>query len=184
MKDNGNPEIEKWVQEALDTGFSHACALDVSTVKLLPEVRKMCEMNTCGAYGKNWTCPPACGSMEECTERVRKYQHGILMQTVGKVEDWMDFEGMMRVEKEHKQHFMAYVRKIREAIPDILPAGAGGCRICETCTYPDEPCRHPDLAYPSMEAYGMDVNQTCAANGLKYNYGQNTIAYSACVFLP
>ena len=42
-------ELEKL---GLDTGFSHIAPLKCSTIELLPEVRQMCEANTCGMYGK------------------------------------------------------------------------------------------------------------------------------------
>ena len=55
-------ELEKL---GLDTGFSHIAPLKCSTIELLPEVRQMCEANTCGMYGKRWSCPPGCG-LKDC----------------------------------------------------------------------------------------------------------------------
>ena len=60
-------ELKKLGEEA---GFTHVSALDCSTIKLLPEVRQMCASNTCHMYGKNWHCPPGCGTLEECEARV------------------------------------------------------------------------------------------------------------------
>ena len=81
-------ELEKL---ALDTGFSYAAELDASTLELRQEVRDMCGANTCGMYGRNLACPPACGTLEECRKQVEEYGHGIIVQTVGDVEDSMDF---------------------------------------------------------------------------------------------
>lgn len=176
--------MEQWLQIALETGFTYAVGIPEDAVKLLPEVRSMCESNTCHAYGKNWSCPPACGTLEECSRRLSGYSRGILLQTVGEVEDWMDFEGMMRVEKQHKDTLERFVNRIRQEVPDVLPLGSGGCRICETCTYPDNPCRFPERCFSSMEAYGMEVSRICKNCGLEYNYGPGKIAYTACCFLP
>lgn len=176
--------MDKWIKQALETGFSYAVELDFSSMELLPEIRQMCEMNTCGAYEKNWSCPPACGSLEACSERLSQYKSGILVQTVGEIEDWMDFEGMMRIEQEHKEKFDLFAQELRKEIPQCLPVGTGGCRVCSSCTYPDSPCRFPDKCYTSMEAYGMEVNRICKANNLQYNYGPGKIAYTACYFLP
>lgn len=88
-------------------GFTHIAPLDCSTIQLLPEVRQMCASNTCHMYGKNWSCPPGCGTLEECENRVRQYRHGILVQTVGNLEDSMDVETMMETEVAHKEHFFA-----------------------------------------------------------------------------
>ena len=134
-------ELEKL---GLDTGFSHIAPLKCSTIELLPEVRQMCEANTCGMYGKRWSCPPGCG---------------------------------------HKQNFYAMEKLLRETYPDMLAIGAGCCTKCETCTYPDEPCRFPKKAFSSMEAYGMLVTQICKANDMTYYYGPCTIAYTSCYLL-
>ena len=56
-------ELEK---QGLAHGFSHVASLDCSTIELMSEVRAMCEKNTCHRYGKCWSCPPGCGSLEEC----------------------------------------------------------------------------------------------------------------------
>lgn len=174
--------METLIRMALEEGFTYAGELAVENIELLPEVRKMCEQNTCHAYGKSWACPPACGTLDECRVRLSSFHTGILLQTVGEIEDWMDFEGMMEAEKTHKETFDRYVERLRKDGRDILPVGTGGCRICETCTYPGEPCRFPERSYASMEAYGMEVSRICRASGLKYNYGPGKIAYTACCF--
>ena len=53
----------------------------------------------------------------------------------------------------------------------------------QTCTCPDAPCRFPDQAFSSMEAYGMLVMQVCQANHLDYYYGPGKIAYTSCYLL-
>ena len=81
----------------------------------------MCASNTCHMYGKNWHCPPGCGTLEECEARVRSYRQGILVQTVGELEDSMDGEGMMETEKAHKEHFFALEEKLRSQYPRCFP---------------------------------------------------------------
>lgn len=165
------------------TGFSHIAPLDCSTIQLLPEVRQMCANNTCHMYGKNWSCPPGCGTLEECEARVRQYTYGILVQTVGNLEDSMDVETMMETEAEHKEHFFALEEQLRPKYPAMLPIGAGCCTRCKECTYPDNPCRFPNKTFASMEAYGMLVTQVCQDNNLTYYYGPCTITYTSCFLL-
>ena len=131
---------------------------------------------------KNWSCPPGCGTLEECEARVRQYTHGILVQTVGNLEDSMDVETMMETEAEHKKHFFALEEQLRAKYPTMLPIGAGCCTRCKECTYPDNPCRFPDKTFASMEAYGMLVTQVCQDNNLTYYYGPCTITYTSCFF--
>lgn len=143
----------------------------------------MCASSACHMYGKCWSCPPGCGSLEECEKNIRKYKTGIIVQTVGELEDELDGETMMETEALHKKNFYAFEQKLRELYPDMLALGAGACRRCKVCTYPDSPCRFPKKMFSSMEAYGMLVTQVCQANDLKYYYGPCTIAYTSCYLL-
>ena len=173
-------ELERLAKEV---GFTHIGYLKRSTIELMPEVRQMCSSNSCGAYRKKWCCPPACGTLEECGQRLQKYDHGILVQTMGVLEDSFDYETMMDTEAAHKEHFDALEEILRRQYPDMLAIGAGACTRCPVCTYPDSPCRFPERAFASMEAYGMLVTQVCKANDRTYYYGPNPIAYTSCYLL-
>ncbi len=176
-------DIEKLQKMGLEAGFTKVGLLKCDTIEVLPEVRQMCEKNTCHMYKKNWSCPPGCGDLEACREKIGRYREGILVQTVGKLEDPMDGETMMETETIHKKHFYEFEKVLRADWPGMLPVGAGCCTRCQTCTYPDAPCRFPEQAFSSMEAYGMLVTQVCKANGLEYYYGPCPIAYTSCYLL-
>lgn len=173
-------ELEKL---ALDLGFSYVTRLDASTLSPLAEVRDMCAANTCGMYGKNLACPPACGTLEECRERIGKYRFGILLQMAGQIEDSLDFEGMQEIEARHKKSFFRLIKALRPLYPDMLPLGAGCCTVCKTCIGPGGECRFPDHRISSLEAYGILVNDLCTKNGMKYYYGPGTMAYTSCCLL-
>ena len=164
---------------AFSCGFSCVGELDAKTIVLRDEVRDMCAANRCKRYNACWSCPPACGSIEECRAEVAKYHSGILVQTVAQLEDEFDGEGMMETEALHKANF----QKLRQTLKgeNILALGAGSCTVCKKCTYPDESCRFPEKRISSMEAYGMVVTEVCRANGMTYHYGKNTITYTRCV---
>ena len=167
----------------LSCGFSEAALLDCGTIELREEVRRMCAADTCGMYGKNWSCPPACGSLEKCREKVRGYRFGILVQTIGELEDSWDYEGMQETEKQHKETFRKAAVLLREQYPGLLALGAGCCTVCASCSYPDGPCRFPEKRISSMEAYGIVVSDLCKANEMGYYYGPGKIAYTSCYLL-
>ena len=164
-------------------GFTYTAPLDPKTIDVKMEVRQMCEANTCGRYNKCWSCPPGCGSLEEHRERVAGYNIGILVQTVGELEDNLDFEAMMDTEAAHKKHFLEFYAELRKLYPGMLALGSGSCTQCKPCAYPDAPCRFPEKMVSSMEAYGMLVTEVCKANNMRYNYGPCTIAYTSCYLL-
>lgn len=175
--------MKELMRMAEEAGFSHAAPLDPATIELKDEVRAMCADNSCGQYDKRWSCPPGCGELAECAKRVAAYRGGLLVQTVGELEDSMDVETMMETEADHKAHFQALYAALRREHPDMLALGAGCCKQCAECSYPTAPCRFPDKMVSSMEAYGMLVLEVCKRNNLEYYYGPNTIAYTSCFLL-
>lgn len=167
-------------EEALELGFDAAEPIDVSTLKPQEWVRSECAENKCQAFNKNWTCPPACGTLDECAERMHSYKQGLLVQTIGHLTKDIDSRGYAETGMKHNDTFRKFAELVKQRYPDALCLGAGGCRVCEKCAYP-EPCRFPQKAYSSMEGYGLFVTQVCRDNGVTYNYGRRTIAYSGCV---
>lgn len=175
--------IEELISLAEGIGFSHAGELDVSSLRFLPEVRAMCAADLCRNYGKCWTCPPHCGTLEEGAEKASRYRRGILVQSTGEMEDDFDVECMMETERLQKERFYKLVDCVRRRHPNCLPMSAGACSICGVCTCPDSPCRFPERAIPSMEAYGLVVSEICSASGLPYYYGPKTITYTGCILI-
>lgn len=176
-------DIDKLVAMALESNFTRAGELLASNLDFLEEVRGMCGADKCRSYNKSWICPPACGTLDEIRERASHFERGLIVQTVGNLEDSFDYEGMTEVGATHEKNFIELTQRIKEIYPNCLPMGAGGCRICEKCTYPNEPCRHPDKAYPSMEAYGLFVSKVCELSKIPYYSGENTVTYTSCFLL-
>jgi predicted metal-binding protein len=175
-------QLTSIINEALSCGFTLAAPVDIGTITLLDEVRDMCAVNKCHAYNTNWSCPPACGSIEDCQNRVNSYESGIIVQTTGMLEDDFDFETMEETAKKHGKTFVSFTKQLRKKYPELelLPLGAGACLTCEKCTYPDAPCRFPELKSSPMEGYGMVISEVCKANGIPYNHGRGTLTYVGC----
>lgn len=168
---------------ALTFGFSAVASVEPKKLTVQSAVRAMCAANRCHAYHRNWTCPPECGTLEQCAAAISSCTAGVLLQTTGYLEDSFDYEGMMALEKQHLSRFHAFCEQIRKKYPNALCLGSGGCRICKVCAYPDL-CRFPEKACSSMEAYGLLVSDVCKLCGIPYYYGENTLSYTACVLLP
>lgn len=164
---------------ALECGAFKACVLPVSQIALDASFRDICAANQCGAYGRYWVCPPACGEIGPLMERVRACDYALLYQTVDPLEDSFDIEGMQRA----KQGYARVGQRLLDAFPDAaMHLGAGGCSLCEHCTRPEGlPCRHPDRAMIPMEGCGIDVYNTTRETPLKYINGQNTVTYFGMV---
>ena len=101
-------ELEKL---ALGSGFTHAVPLDTTTISLKQEVRDMCK-NGCQQYARRWSCPPGCGSLNELREMICHYKKGILVQTVTELEDEFDWDGMIKAQNRHQEHFHLFLEKL------------------------------------------------------------------------
>lgn len=170
------------VRAALDAGAAKAAVIDQSQIVLSAEFRAMCAQNQCGMYGRCYMCPPDVGPIEALMETVRSYPRALLYQTIGELEDSFDVEGMQAAKRRHNQLSQRLRDALEASLPGALHLSGGGCGVCEVCAKADgAPCRHPDRAMASLEAYGMDVYNTARSTDLKYINGQNTVTYFGMV---
>ncbi len=157
--------------------------IKVDAIETNANFRAMCDKNFCGMYGKCYTCPPIVGDINELISKVKSYDYALVYQTVSKIEDSFDFEGMI-VAKKATNSITQKIRKIFQCyeIFNALHLGAGGCGVCNQCAIlTNEPCRFPNLAIPSLEAYGINVSQLAKASNMKYINGNNTVTYFGSV---
>jgi len=171
----------KLIEMAIEAGFSDAAPLDLSTLELREDVRAACAENKCGQYGKNWTCPPACGELEELRKLISGYKQGIIVQTFGELEDEFDFETTMEIEKQHRLTMEKFAAALSEKY-SMLALGAGACRVCKACAYP-KPCLFPKRRISSMESFGLMVSDVCKKNKVEYYHGKGTQTFVGCYLI-
>ncbi len=167
-------------------GVKDAALLPVEALSFTPEFRRACEKNTCGRFGKCWVCPPACGEIETLIAEAKGFTTVVVYQTVFPLEDSFDIEGMLEAGVQHRrltQSVLDLLESAGLARADFLLLSAGGCDLCPSCTYPQEPCRHPARALRSLEAYGVSVAAMAGRAGLRYMHGPNTVTYFGAVLL-
>ena len=172
-----------FVSLALDKGAHKAAQISTKQLRFSEEFRTACEQNTCGRYGKNYTCPPHVGEIAELIDRIKQRKFAVVWQTIYALEDSYDFEGMQRGQSRHNAITLEIAEQARAMLPDVLVLGAGGCFLCKNCAVnTDEPCRHPDRAISSLEAHGIDVSSIQYITDLKYINGVNTVTYFSGMF--
>jgi len=176
-------DVKKMFERALreiaaPDNIAFDCAvISTSAIEFSTQLREACEVNVCGNYNKCWTCPPAVGSVEEQKEKITSYSSAFVFSTKSALEDSFDYEGMTRAKALHDK----LTKELHERFGKTNPVyGAGGCKVCEVCAYP-EPCRFPDKTFPSVEAAGINVTGLSLAAGLRYNNGENTVTYFSMI---
>ncbi len=166
---------------AADLGFESVAELDAATLTPSDAVRAMCQ--PCRAFGRNWSCPPACGSVHGMDTLLHEYSRGVIVQTVSRLEDDFDAGGIDDALRLHKHRFRRLTAALNRGFPRRLALGAGACTVCSDCTCPDEACRFPALATVSMEAAGLNVTDVCQRNAVAYYHGPRTVTFTSCVLL-
>lgn len=173
-------KIENLKQAILDAGAQRAAVVRQEDVIYEASFRDMCRQNSCGVYGKCHMCPPDVGPIDELIAAAKRYSAGVMYQNVYPLEDSFDIEGMQEAKKLHN----ACAQRIHPLAKGELHLAAGGCGVCARCSkLDDEPCRFPERAIPSLEAYGVDVYRTSKNAGLAYVNGPNTVTYFGMVLI-
>jgi len=171
------------VSKTLKLGAYKANVIEAKQISCDRAFRDMCAANSCGMYGKCYMCPPDVGDIEMLMGEIHNYSFALVYQTVTALEDSFDFEGMVEAKK--KSYPLA--QSLRTVfsdmnIPKVLHLGAGGCGVCKPCAkQTGEPCRFPEKAMPSLEAYGINVSELAKVADMKYINGQNTVTYFGAV---
>lgn len=175
-------DFDALCRQAEALGDCRCRVMDVGDIVFAPELVDACRQNSCGNYGRNWMCPPSVGDPVTLIENALGYAYGMLVQTVSALEDSFDIEGMAAARDRHNALIEKVVSLVASKADDMLVLGAGGCALCERCAkIDDEPCRFPERARPSMEAYGVYVSATAERCGLKYINGANTVTYFSLI---
>lgn len=166
------------LQQAQSLGIHAAAIISVKDIAFRRDFRDACVQNACGKYGACWMCPPDIGDIDEMICRAKTFQHGFFFQTVGQLEDSFDIEGMQDAAKRQNDLAQALWEQVEPILGTCIRLGAGGCHRCERCARVDNlPCRHPQLALASLEAYGIAVSELASLCGMDYINGVNTVTY-------
>ena len=176
-------EMNDLEEKVLNSETTYAKIFDLKATPLIcsENVVRFCESNACGKYGANWTCPPGVGAFGECKNKIERYSKALIFRSDYKINEWYD---VARVEETLALH-QANVRRVRDMIPegiDHMVLSGGGCVYCKECTYvKKEPCRHPEISIPPIEAYGLDIFRFTKKNNIKYAAPEGEMYYFGMV---
>lgn len=160
-----------------ESGFEGIGEFDPKALVTRQEVRDMCIANSCDQYGKSWACPPAIPGHEEYQELFFTYAGGFVFQTVAQMEDDFDYESIEAAQKLHAERFEKLSEAVKGLSLETMLFAAGSCKLCNQCTYPDNPCVHPEKVFPSLEACGLVVSEVCELAQVPYYHGRGTVAF-------
>ena len=170
-----------WQKILRNTGVHEYGIVNAKDVEFSDEVRGYCEINTCRQYQKTWACPPACGTVAECRERAQGFKRMLVFTGKFELEDSLDFKGMIVGLKGFKKIAAAVDKAAKSHLNNYMVLSNEGCGKCDSCTYPNAPCRFPEKLHHSIEGYGIFVSKLAVQAGVKYNNGEKTVTYFGAV---
>ena len=117
-------------------GFYEFGIVNTAEIRFRQDIRAMCEVNTCRAYGTTWACPPAVGTVEECRDRVQKYEKMVVLSGKYDLEDSFDYESIQEGMQKFRVASRSLNQALRERFSDYFMLSNEGCDLCSKCTYP------------------------------------------------
>lgn len=171
---------ERLEQQIAEYPICEYAYADIDELSFLQQVRYICETE-CPQYGRSWSCPPAVGTVEECQKRCSSYTGAFLFTTIAEVADISNMEETLSTRMEHEE-ITRHVRDLfLEQCSEIQVLSTESCAICETCAYPDAPCRHADRMFPCIESYGILVTELAEKHGISFMNGSNVVTWFSLI---
>lgn len=178
------------------TGDYPICEYAFGTTDMIEfsdKVFTICETD-CERYGHSWACPPNAGQISHNIWRINCYRNFFLFSSVWEVEDAWDTRKCLDVKRQHEEMSREIRTRLLEEYqqpmesldenetPEVYMLSTG-CTLCDTCTCPSEPCRHPKERLMSMESHGILIVKLVEDCGLTASYdGQSVVYFTMILF--
>ena len=136
---------------AKEVGIENSAFMDAKDLVFEFEFRKYCEMNQCGNFGKNYGCPPDCGTPAEMKDKVKK---------------------------RHNAKIRIFINELEAKGIKGMAIMAGPCSACSPCAkVSGEPCGFPEKRASCLSAYGINVAELCKTCGLSWDHGKHKVGF-------
>jgi len=159
--------------------------LEFGSELLFPEerIRSMCFENKCENYGKNYTCPPYVGSLEEIRIKLGNFHRGLLLQYSKEIDVMSNREAVMQTKTDSHNKILRMEKLLLErGAKKVWGMIGGNCGLCDICkATSNEPCLYPDKARVSLEAIAVDVLGLLNMLGLDNKFHAYKITWTGCI---
>ena len=155
--------------------------LKPETLEFSDRVRWICA-HECPMYGKSWACPPGVGTVEECRARCLRYSECLLIATMTEVSDLANMTETLKTRFPHERITDAVAALLRKQKLSPYVLSTQACTLCEHCSCPDGPCRHPEQMHPCVESHGINLLPVIAEMGMEFQAGSNLVTWFSLLF--
>lgn len=146
------------IEKALALGAVEVKLISTDRVVFDPRSHLKCRFG-CNRWGRFWTCPPHLGiSPQSFKEAFERYKSALIIKTADP--------------KTGQDVTLALEKDAMMSMGCTFAFAMVLCVQCDECAFPD-PCRHPHLARPSMDAYGIDIGKTVESLGFTIEFDRD-----------
>jgi predicted metal-binding protein len=172
------------VKSAAENFFDDIQHIPLASLCQSEAIKQMCASNTCGSFGKNWTCPPADRTVDTFRSKMYQFDTFMVFYKVYEPGSSFDWKGTMLACSDFQRRLRKLNTRLKtiEPKPEFLILGAGCCQMCRFCSSGiGEHCLEPEEAIVSFETCGIDVMKMMKDNGLNYDNDPSTVTYIGAV---
>lgn len=141
---------QELIQEAINLGCTKAKVILTKTISMAHWMKLQCQYG-CPHYGSLLTCPPYAPNVDEMTEILPEYEKALLINASP--------ESNGREIVVHLENFLK-----AKGFSKAFALCAQPCNLCDPCTV-ESTCKYPEKARPTLQACGIDVDETIHNNG-------------------
>ncbi|MGX8775162.1 MAG: DUF2284 domain-containing protein, partial [Bacillota bacterium] len=145
----------KICEAAAEADLHEIAPYEIGELEFEGWVRDFC--GTCPQRNRTWACPPAVGTLDECRERCLSYSNMLLFDRVYPITSSFDSEGIQNAMNHFKDTVDRFSELVKPLVGRCMFLANEGCSRCGECTWPDAPCRFPDMLYHTIEGYGFNI---------------------------
>lgn len=172
---------ERLEDKLLELPLFQYAFIPTTELRFSERVRTVCR-EECPMYNKSWACPPAVGEVSACMERCFRYTGCLMISTITEVSDIANMEETLKTRTEHEDITRQVLAMLQEEVEEAYVLSTEACAICETCAWPDGPCRHPDKMFPCVESHGILVTALSESHGVDFIAGGNVVTWYSLLF--
>ena len=149
---------QELIQEAIHLGCTKAKVISTKSISTAHWMNLQCQYG-CSNYGSILTCPPHTPNADEMAEILPEYEKALLINASPETNV-----------QEVGVHLEKYLKE--KGFNKAFALCAQPCDLCSPCTVTTK-CQYPEKARPTLQACGIDVNETMHNNGWD-DLGQQT----------
>ena len=165
--------LESLIQEAKELGISECAIIPSSQIQVKEDLAALCNGDyTCPNYGLAASCPPHVAGPAQFRKWQAQSRYAITVKIEAPTSVMFSDERKTVMQLLHQAVAVVEQKAVEMGFDRSKAFAGGSCRelFCDDqkdcCVITGHaPCRHKDLARPSMSGFGIDVTQLMISSG-------------------